>query len=154
MENDLVKQLFIARENTINFVKDMEEATTELVPDRLNNSIKWNLGHIFVISEKFLFQLTGEDTKIPSNYSSFFNNGTRPVDWKLNPPSLDELINILSEQMNRVKLTLSGRMDEKVKELYSTSTGFELVYVREFVSFCLYHEGMHFGAMKNISKFI
>ncbi|GAA0504366.1 DinB family protein [Salinibacillus aidingensis] len=154
MENYLLKQLLFVRESTINFVKDMGEATSELVPDKLNNNIKWNLGHIYVVGEKFLFHFTGEETKIPSNYPTFFNTGTSPADWEMKPPSLKELIDVLSEQINRMNLALSGRMDEKVKEAYTTSTGFELRIVKEFVSFCLYHEGMHFGAIKNIGKLV
>ncbi|AQQ55538.1 DinB family protein [Planococcus lenghuensis] len=152
MENHIIKQLWIARENTINFVKNLEEATSELVPDQLNNNIKWNLGHIYVVSEKFLFHFIGEKTKFPSNYLAFFDTGTSPTDWRAKPPTLEELIDVLSEQIKRINLTLSGRMDEQVKETYTTSTGFELIIVKEFVSFCLYHEGMHFGAIKNTSK--
>ncbi|WP_088103109.1 DinB family protein [Halalkalibacter urbisdiaboli] len=154
MENYLMKQLLTARESTINYVKDMEEAASELVPDKLNNNVKWNLGHIYVVGEKFLFHLTGEETKIPSNYPTFFKTGTSPANWKMNPPFLEELLDVLSEQMIRMNLALSGRMDEKVKEPYTTSTGFELTTVKELVSFCLYHEGMHFGAIKNISKLV
>lgn len=29
---------------------------------------QWNLGHMYVIHEKFAFQLTGEETKYPANF--------------------------------------------------------------------------------------
>ncbi|KAB8126635.1 DinB family protein [Gracilibacillus oryzae] len=154
MENYLINQLVIVRENTINLVKGMEENTSELVPEKLNNNIKWNLGHIYVVGEKFLFQIAEEEANIPSNYSALFNPGTSPSDWKQDPPSLDELTGLLEEQINRLNSVLPGQLDDKVKNPYTTSTGFTLTTVKEFISFCLYHEGMHFGAIKNIKKLI
>ncbi|MED4256406.1 DinB family protein [Priestia megaterium] len=153
MEGYIFKQLNFARENTIKLVSHMDDATTEIIPEKLNNNIKWNIGHIYVIQEKFAFSFAGERLNIPENYDRFFAPGTKPLEWSTEPPTLIELLDLLTVQNQRLELILSKRLEEKVLHPYTTSTGLKLTYIREFLSFCLYHEGMHFNAIKNI-KFI
>ncbi|WP_235816544.1 DinB family protein [Bacillus massilinigeriensis] len=145
-----MNQLFFVRKNTISYVKDLSENVLKIVPLGLNNHIKWNLGHIYVISEKFCFTLTREETKLPANFNKLFDPGTSPSHWEIDPHEKNELIYLLNEQISRIESVLSGRMEEKIKQPYTTSTGLELVTIGELISFCLYHEGMHFGAIKNI----
>jgi uncharacterized membrane protein len=126
----------------------------EVVPAGLNNNIKWNLGHVYIVLEKFAFQLTGEKVNIPDTFPELFNPGTSPEDWSIKSPKKDELITLLNEQIVKVESLLSERMDEPIKEMYNTSTGLQINKVNECLSFCLYHEGMHFGVIKNINQLL
>jgi len=65
-------------------------------------------------------------------------------------PTLVELLNLLILQNQRLNLVLPKKLGEKSLQPYITSTGLKLTYVDEFLSFCLYHEGMHYNAIKNI----
>ncbi|RKL65742.1 hypothetical protein CR203_19020 [Salipaludibacillus neizhouensis] len=152
MSHYLIEQFKFARMSAINYVKDLNGNQVEAVPTGLNNNIKWNLGHQYVVVEKFAFLLTGEKAKIPANFQKLFNPGTSPKDWSMESPKKDELIALLTEQMKKVESLLSDRLEDPIENVYKTSTGLEISSVGGCLSFCLYHEGMHFGAIKHIKQ--
>ncbi|MEJ9226794.1 MULTISPECIES: DinB family protein [Priestia] len=154
MEHYICNQLNFARENTIKLVSHMDDAFTEIIPDGLNNNIKWNLGHIYVVQEKFAFSFAGEEINIPEHYNNIFAPGTKPSEWSIERPSLIELLNLLTLQNQRLNLILPKKLGEKSLQPYITSTGLKLRYIDEFLSFCLYHEGMHYNALKNIKSIL
>ncbi len=152
MNHYLFEQLKFARNSTTEYTKKVHENRLEVVPEGLNNNIKWNLGHIYMVMEKFAFQLTDEKTKIPINFPELFNPGTSPEIWFVERPTLEELLVLISEQTKRMEETLSERLEEPLKEIYYSSTGLQINSVQECLSFCLYHEGMHFAAIKSINQ--
>lgn len=154
MKHYVVKQLRFVRENTLSQVVGMKEEETLFIPKGFNNNIKWNLGHIYLIQEKFGFQIIGEETKLPNNFMELFSTGTKPVDWRNQVlPTTDELIQLLINQLERIEKNLDGRLEDEIVP-YTTSTGLSLSTVKELISFCLYHEGMHFNAIKSIKRMI
>ncbi|WP_416147655.1 DinB family protein [Salipaludibacillus sp. HK11] len=154
MENYIFKQLRFVRDNTIGHVEEMNDETALTIPEGFNNNIKWNLGHIFVVQEKFAFYSAREEMNIPDRFTELFNPGTKPGDWGEEVPSIHELIFLLENQVRRVEQVLKFKVKEDVEQPYTTSTGLTLSTVEEFLSFCLYHEGMHFDAIKSINRII
>ena len=67
-------------------------------------------------------------------------------------PSLGDIILLLSKQNDRVEHTLAHRLEEALEKPFVTSSGLELLTVKECLSFCLYHEGMHFAKIKAIKQ--
>ncbi|MFA9455144.1 DinB family protein [Halalkalibacter sp. AB-rgal2] len=153
MSHYLFQQLKFVRKATIDYVKGVNESRMEVVPAGVNNNIKWNLGHIYVVTEKFALQLTGEKVTVPDKFPELFNPCTSPKDWSsIDIPMKEELIILLNEQIVNVESLLSERIGEPIKQIYNTSTGLQISNVAECLSFCLYHEGMHFGAIKGINQ--
>lgn len=152
MSHYLFQQLKFVRKATIDYVKGVNENRLEVVPVGLNNNIKWNLGHIYTVTEKFAFQLPCEKANVSDKFPELFNPGTSPKDWSVESPTKEELIILLNEQIVRVETLLSERTGEAIKEMYNTSTGLQISNVAECLSFCLYHEGMHFGIIKGINQ--
>lgn len=148
----LFQQLKFVRKATIDYVRSVNENRMKVVPAGLNNNIMWNLGHIYMVTEKFAFQLTGEKTTVPNHFPELFNPGTSPKDWSTETPTREELIILLNEQIQRIEAILSQRIEEPIQEIYKSSTGLQIGSVAECLSFCLYHEGMHFGAIKGINQ--
>ncbi|MFC4404102.1 DinB family protein [Gracilibacillus xinjiangensis] len=152
MSHYLFQQFTFARKATMEYVKGLKENQLEVVPAGSNNHIKWNLGHVYMVTENFAFQLTGEKADIPDHYPELFNTGTSPKDWSKKTPRIEELIVLLNKQMVRVETILADKIEQPIKEIYNTSTGLQISSVAECLSFCLYHEGMHFGAIKGINQ--
>jgi uncharacterized damage-inducible protein DinB len=152
MNNYLFHQLRFVRDNTIKQVKELSEEETCTVPRGFNNNILWNLGHILLVHEKFAFALTNENMELPKHFAEMFAPGTKPENWGTEVPSLDEILLLLSKQIERIGQTLEHRLEEKLEKPYVTSSGLELSAVKECLSFCLYHEGMHFAAIKAIKQ--
>lgn len=154
MSNFVMDQLKYVRRQAIEYVKGMDDSTTEIIPIGLKNHIKWNLGHMYVIHEKFAFQLAGQETQYPANFNKLFDPGTKPSDWNIEPPTLSQLIDLLTEQMQRVEQVLSNRLTEKIDSPYQSSTGLTFTAVEQLLGFLIYHEAMHFATIKNIKSLI
>jgi hypothetical protein len=148
MSDYLFKQLEFTREQTLKAVAGITEVVADTIHNGFRNNIRWNLGHIYFAQERFAFHFLGMPLSLPANYSDLFANGTSPLNWTEEPPSLSELITLLSGQYERVSRSLEHRLDEKIEKPYTTSAGLYLETVRELLSFMLYHEGMHFSNIK------
>ncbi len=154
LTENLIKQLKFARESTLEYVKDMDDRWMELIPENLNNHINWNLGHIYIALEKFAFKLTGEKTHFPKDFIELYSPGTSPRNWTNETPKKSDLFPLLQKQMERVEVSLPDKIDLQNKEAYTTSAGLRIATVGECLSFCIYHEGMHFGAIKTINRLL
>lgn len=154
MSNFVTDQLGFIRRQAVDYVRNINDSATEIIPTGLKNNIKWNLGHMYVIQEKFAFQLAGEETKYPANFSKLFGPGTKPSDWNIEPPTLSQLIHLLTEQIERVESLLSNKLKEEINPPYKSSTGLTFTSVEQLLSFLIYHEAMHYATIKNIKSII
>ncbi|MGG1575004.1 DinB family protein [Fictibacillus sp. NRS-1165] len=155
MSSYLFDQLRFVRSNTLKLVDGLEDERSEIIPVPLNNHIKWNLGHIYFIHERnaFRFVKEKEDWVMPESFPSLFSPGTKPENGQKMPVELSEIVRLLENQIDRIESTFKDRLKEKT-EPYTTSMGLHLSSVEEFLSCCLYHEGMHLERINVIKKLI
>jgi len=154
MNEWIYEQLAFARAQTLKVIETLSEAELEVIPEGLNNDVKWNLGHIYVVTEKFAFTLTDEAAAIPEHFQAWFASGTSPKQWTVKPPTKEELIALLQHQLERIQARNVNSLNDLLPESYSTTTGLHLATVAESLSFCLYHEAMHYAAIKSIITLI
>ncbi|KKI92236.1 hypothetical protein WQ54_10465 [Bacillus sp. SA1-12] len=153
MGNVIFKQLRFARNCTLSDVKGINDQEALFIPAGFNNNIKWNLGHIYLIHERNAFYFIGEKMELPESFPALFAPGTKPAEWgEQQAPTVLELVQLLENQLDRIEGALESRLKEAVKQPYTTSRGLTLSTVEEFITFCLYHEGMHFDAIKMIKR--
>ncbi|GAA0134329.1 DinB family protein [Paenibacillus sp. YSY-4.3] len=150
----IFSQLEFIRSQTLKMVQDLPEEQADIIPARFRNNIRWNLGHIAFVQDAFAFQLSGRPSLIPSEYKSFFANGTSPEKWTEDVPKLADIVELLGQQPKQIASILSGKLEERVSKPYTTSSGFTLDTVEGFLNFNLYHEGMHFSVIKMYKKLI
>ncbi|OAS22723.1 DinB family protein [Paenibacillus oryzisoli] len=154
MEQITLKQLEFIRKSTIKVVEGLSEDTLDDMPEGFNNNIRWNLGHIIFVQEKFAFHFIGEPLQIPENFERLFAKGTRPADWAEEElPSLETLLALLVEQPQRIQSILHGRLDESVAKPFTTGNGLLLTTIGELLNYTLYHEGMHFNMISLLKRF-
>ncbi|NQX61259.1 DinB family protein [Paenibacillus qinlingensis] len=153
MEQITLKQLDFIRQSTIKAVAGLSENTIDHIPEGFNNNIRWNLGHIIFVQEKFAFHFVGEPLQIPENFERLFAKGTRPSEWNEELPTLDELLVLLAEQPKRIQRLLRDRLDESVSKPFTTGSGLLLSTIGEFLNFTMYHEGMHFNTISILKRF-
>lgn len=153
METYLFHQIAFVRNQTVRAVQGLTEDALDRVPEGFNNNIRWNLGHIYQSQERFAFQFAGEPTELPDAFPRLFARGTKPADWNEEPPSGDMLLAMMARQPERIRQTLAGRLHEKAKEPFTTSTGLTLDTVGAFLTYTLYHEGMHYQAIALLKRF-
>jgi hypothetical protein len=153
MENFLFDQLRRVREVTVDVAKDVTDSQAVAIPSGFNNNILWNLGHIYLIQERFAFHFAQEPVEIPDGFNELFSRGTKPSDWAVQLPSLPSLIEMLKEQPDRIEKILKGRLNESVAQPFTTSSGVTLKTCGEFLVYSLYHEGMHVQSIRMIKRF-
>ena len=146
-EEKIFKQINLTRQITLNEMEDLSEEQADQMAEGFNNTIRWNLGHIYTVQGILLSEFGGKNMKIPPRCLELFAPGTRPADWKGEVPTLDELKKMLEEQPVKMKEILADQLNEKaVKPFKSLST------VGEILNFTMYHEGMHAGMIKGLKK--
>jgi hypothetical protein len=144
----IFRQLEFAREQTLKAVANLTEEEANIIHAGFRNNIIWNVGHIYHAQDRLAFHFLGLPLTQPTEYASLFGMGTSPLNWTKQPPSLSELIHLLSGQQQLLRTSLEHRVDEKVEKPFTTSAGLYLETVRDILSFTLYHEGMHFSTVK------
>jgi uncharacterized damage-inducible protein DinB len=154
MSQTLLNHLAFVRQVTITAAQGLSDLALDYIPEGFNNNIRWNLGHIYVIQEKFAFLFAGEPLQLPDHFDRWFSKGTKPADWQEEQlPTLDELLKLLAEQPVRIKKELQHRLDEQVKAPFTTGNGLALSTIEEFLSYTLFHEGIHFNAINTLKRF-
>lgn len=144
---DLLKNQFdIVRSRLVSRLAELPEVVTETVPEGFPNNIHWNLGHLLLVTERFIF--SGNE-QLPAHYSDYFAPGTKPADWNGEAPSVAELLEKAKEQLARIKEIPNERFEEKLPEpMLGQNT------VGELTSFAIYHESYHFGQIHAMRRVI
>lgn len=60
MDQIVFKQIKFVRSVTVRAVEGLSEGTLNSIPEGFNNNIRWNLGHIYLVQEKFAFHSARE----------------------------------------------------------------------------------------------
>ena len=74
--SELIKKQYVRTRQCLS--KTLEDVTPEVasyIPEGFNNNIHWQVGHLFVTAELFLFR--GQE-QLPENYRELFAAGTKP----------------------------------------------------------------------------
>lgn len=150
MEHDLFNQLAFVRGQTLKMMEGITEETADRIPKGFRNTIRWQLGHIYVIAERLAFLQSGLPLHLPEGFQEQFGNGSSPLNVpdSVQVPSLPELKILLGDQPNRIRDGLGNRLECKVPTPFTTKSGLTMETPEQLLSFNLYHEGMHFSVIK------
>ncbi|GED17305.1 DinB family protein [Aneurinibacillus migulanus] len=154
MKNEFVmKQFAIARSRLLSALENVTEEAASQKPEGFNNNIHWHAGHILLVTEKFFFKAPTGASELPELYDEYFANGTKPEDWKSMPPSLQEIIELLTNQEKRIKETGITNLDRELDSPLNFKSGLKMGTTGELANMAIYHEGVHTGyiyAMKRL----
>ena len=89
---------------------------------------------------------------LPETYTELFGLGTKPADWKIDPPSIETLKTQLKEQTGRIAERLSSRLNDTLATPFKAGTPYEMNTYEQVLTFSLYHEGAHTGTIKGLLK--
>jgi uncharacterized damage-inducible protein DinB len=144
----ILDQMEWMRKQTLRVVKGVREEEADVIPEGFNNNIRWNLGHIYLDQYAWIKTLTGDELPYPTEYPALFQFKTKPADWEDEPPRLNDLIQLLTEQPLYIRKTYLERLDD----LYPKKSGMRTV--RQVLVRTLMHEGMHMETIKLYKKLI
>lgn len=151
---ETLNQLNFARIYTQGKLLPIKDEHWDIQPTGFNNTIKWNVGHIFVSMESFVKKVVPDYELVHPEWAPLFKGGTMPSQWTDHVPTNEELHAALAEQPERVKKALTGKLNQELPESMKIGTIHEMATVASVIQFAVWHEGVHAGvisAMGNIT---
>lgn len=122
------------------------------IPDGFSNNLIWNIAHIIVSQQKLVYVLSGLPMHISQEMLEKYQNGSKP-DGKVSQEEVDKIKKLLISLVNQTKSDFENGIFKEFNA-YQTKTGFYLGSLDEAIEFNNYHEGIHYGIMMQIKKFL
>lgn len=155
MDNNALLQMFtFSRSNTLASLKATTEKQALEVPEGFNNSIIWNLGHIYIAVENVMAHIDGSKPEIPVGYNELFGHNTSPSTWEKEPPKLSELATYLEEQTERIAALYGDKLETQLSEPFKLNEKTVFETYGEVLNFMIWHEGLHLGVINGIKRAI
>lgn len=148
-----LKQFRLFRRLTLNALSDVGAEKFNIQPDGHPNTILWNAGHLYIAAELLMNKADSDYFIKHSEWAVFFAPGTRPSEWKGNPPAIQEVTSALEEQRDRIPAHFSGKLPDMASESFIIAS-YDMNTVDSLVNFVLYHEGLHCGIIKTLHNTI
>ena len=146
--SELIKlQFYRTRQNLSKALKDVSPKLFEIVPEGFNNNIHWQVGHILVTAELFLFN--GQNN-LPASYTDAFKSGSKPGNWTDEVlPSVEAMLELLDKQLERINDLPKEAFTKPLAEPFigNKTTG-------ELAAFGAFHEAMHLGQIQSLKRLV
>jgi hypothetical protein len=97
-----LKQFNLARTSLFTFIQELDENIIDKTSEYFDNTIRWYIGNVLLTDEKLLFVSQEKSQKIPKEYAELFSSDVNVSDWKIEPPSLSQLMEDLIKQQERI----------------------------------------------------
>ncbi|MEL6918601.1 MAG: DinB family protein [Bacteroidota bacterium] len=120
------------------------------IPNGFNNNIWWNIAHVVVTQQLLVYGLSGLPKHIDGEIVQKFRKGTVP-DGTATNEEIAIIKGFLVPTIEKTELDYKhGRFQRYTT--YTTSTKATLLKVEDALTFNLYHEGLHLGAILALQK--
>lgn len=149
--NDSMKMFKYSRTSTLILLPKLEESLWDIQPENWPNTIRWNAGHVYAETERFLHDADNDYEITHPDWMDLFLDGSRPSEWteEDNVPSKDEIIEALAEQEKRIETYFKDKLNNKADDVRDLN-GTLLDTVDSALQFVTWHEGIHLGILKSL----
>ncbi|PWL40084.1 damage-inducible protein DinB [Flagellimonas aquimarina] len=120
------------------------------VPKGFNNNIWWNIAHVVVTPQLLVYNLSGLDFTIEEELINKYRKGTFP-EGKPSAEEVEKITEYLFSTLETIKEDYKQGKFNNYKE-YMTSPKVVLQSVQDALSFNVFHEGLHLGAILALKK--
>lgn len=120
------------------------------IPKEHNNNIWWNIAHVLVTQQLLVYKLSKVPTCLDEVLVKEFSKGTRPT-ASITDKQLKEVAESLLPAIEWSKEDYEKGIFKEFTQ-YTTSANVTLNTVEDAISFNVFHEGLHMGAIRAIQK--
>ncbi|GGA81172.1 DinB family protein [Ornithinibacillus halotolerans] len=145
----VLKQFNLTRTSLLTFIKDLDKDMLDRDTKYFDNTIRWYVGNTLLMHEKLLF-VSKNSYKLPEQYRDLFSSDVSAKDWYVEAPTLEELMEQLEDQQNRINNfdELFWKSDVKFKVPYGhVETHGDLLIM------LAYREAELLGTIKTMKQF-
>ena len=128
----------------------LEELNT--IPHGYSNNLIWNIGHIIVVQQMLVYNLSGLPMMVSNEMIAKYKKGTRP-EHNADQNEIDEMKRLLLATIDHSEVDFTNKIFKTYQE-FTTMSGFTIKSAEDAMAFNYYHEGVHTGMMMQIRKFI
>jgi len=139
------------RNNVLNSIKDLSLAQLNTVPAGFKNSIAWNVAHLVVTQQLLCYKLSGLTLTLDTGFIDRYKKGSVASD--LSQEELDTVKSQLVEFSKKLEMDYKNDLFKSFNE-YPTSYNVTLNSVEDAIQFNNIHEGLHFGYIMAMKKFL
>lgn len=146
--------LQVTRNNVIAAVKDISNHQLNYIPEGFNNNIIWNIAHLVATQQLLVYGLTKTPFVVPKPLIDANRKGTKPSMY-YSQTDTKEIIEYLTTTTIQMEMDYnSGVFSGKPFKTYTTSYNVTLKSVEDAIAFNNVHEGMHYGIIKMMKRFL
>ena len=148
-------QFDVLRKSRDLVLKELEGLTLEqihTIPAGFKNNIAWNVAHLVVTQQLLQYKLSGLNCLCPDELIEAHKKGTSPT-----KTFTEEEFEEVKELFVGLPDTLQEDYEAGIFEVYneySTSIGYVLESIESAISFNNFHEGIYYGIIRSIKKFL
>jgi len=143
--------LNFSRTRITELIENLTSEQLNKIPNGLNTSIIWNVGHILVTQQLFMYKRTGLPLTMKMEMIEKFKSGTK-ANNTVSKEDIAYLKSILFITIEGVKNDYNSDRLKKF-ESFTTKRGVEINSIESAIAFHTFHEGVHLGwiwTMKNL----
>lgn len=149
---ETLNQLNFTRVYTLGRIKQSKESAWDIKPSGFNNTIRWNVGHIYVNGELLTQKAIPSYEIIHPEWLPLFVPGTNPDEWDTEPPTMEELIKALKLQSDRIKAAIEPNLHNQLVEPMTIGNLHQMDTVDALMQFMIWHEGVHAGIIHALNR--
>ena len=141
-----------SRKLYLEFLNNYSLEQLNLTPPKFSNNLIWNIGHIVAAQQSIVYRGANLPLNIPDELFEKYKPGTRPGE-PVSQSEVDEIRSFLTSMIDKTEEDLKSGKFVSFNER-TTITGFHLASLQDALVFNNYHEGLHLGYLKSISRFV
>jgi len=146
---------YILKKSRALLMKELEGLTLDdihKIPEGFKNNIAWNVAHLVVTQQLLHYKLSGLNPLCPDDLIEAHRKGTSPTKT-FTAEEFEELKELLIGLPDTLQEDYEAGIFENYTE-YPTSTGVVLDSMEIAIPFNNFHEGIHYGIIRSIKKFL
>lgn len=139
--------------NTLSkFLENYSLEQLNKVPHGFNNNLIWNIGHVVIVQQMLVYNLSGLPMMVSQEMIDKYKKGTRP-EHNASQEEVDDIRALLNKTIDQSELDFTNQIFKNFNG-FTTMSGYTLKTAEDAMAFNYYHEAMHTGIMMGIRKFI
>ena len=122
------------------------------IPPGFNNNIIWNIGHIIVVQQMLVYNLSGLPMYVTAEDVARYKKGTRPTE-KVTQEEVNVLKELLFSTIEKTETDFNQNRFQNFMQ-FTVMTGFIIKNVNDALAFNNYHEAIHTGVILSLKKLV